>query len=128
MTRRAFLCYGFDGDSAAGVDVLTGLVDWCAWFAEHTSDLDLTVFWSSYVSETGDQTLEESLALMEAHSHVILIGEMTPRLEVQRDHAVENKISMVDLTSFGRHAPQSASTGSFLVDLVNRVLEVPDHG
>lgn len=99
------------------------VVAWCAWLVEQT-DLDLTLFWSSYASAIGDQALDESLALMEAHTHVILVGELTDRLAIQRDHAIREGISLIDLTSFGSTPPAVGEASMFLRDVIHNLASV----
>lgn len=124
MIRRALVSFGASGAEDLEVH-LDKVVAWCVWLQKH-SPLELTLFWSSYASATGDQVLEESLALMEAHTHLILVGEQTSKLMIQQQHAVGVGVSVIDLTGVMTTAPVIGSPASqHLADVLTAVLNLP---
>lgn len=116
--RRAFICYGMSGSPH-----LSDVIDWCSWLVRHTS-ITYTIYWSSYVSEIGDQVLDESLALIEGHTHVVVLGEETDRTQIQKGHAIACGVSAIDLTMWGLKSPAPDSEAhTTLQSLLHQLLE-----
>lgn len=108
MTRKivAYLAHPVGAPDQAGIETnLTNARAWLHWFVDNTP-WAVSAPWMPYVetlaeSAYRDRGLADDLAMLERHDLIVLVGgRVSAGMAIERAHAIEHGIDVLDLTMF----------------------------
>lgn len=129
-----YLAHPVSAPDQSGIDAnLSNARAWLKWFVDHTS-WAVSVPWMPYVETLAEESyrdlgLSDDLAMLERHDAIVLVGgRVSSGMALERRHAIECGLNVIDLTGFGDCPPVGHLASAAVLAAVRRLERDPLDG